>query len=111
MLLDLESELPLWDAARFFVLRDTTPAVVQHHVLNSPFHHSRTLSTLVAGATETIEIYWASRLLRRSTGASVCARRPPPEVIMLRHLMASATILTARQQDTTVDLASKPRIH
>ena len=44
VLLDLESELPLWDAARFF--RVATPAVVQHQVLYLPGHHLRVLSAL-----------------------------------------------------------------
>ena len=44
VLLDLESELPLWDAARFF--RVATPDVVQHQVLYLPGHHLRMLSAL-----------------------------------------------------------------
>jgi hypothetical protein len=100
--LELTSEFPLRDAARFFrVARDTTPAVVQHHVLYLSIPQHRMLWVLVCRRNRT-----SNTLLGATTVEAQCwgvsSRSIRHEVLMLRCLMAFATILTAGQQDATV---------
>jgi len=111
MLLDLEltSELPLWDAARIFrVARHNASCCATPRPVFSnptPSHASYVSSALACRCNE--ESIMPLGVIRRSAGASVHAI--PPDAPMLRDLMTSATISTADQQNTTVDVASKSR--
>ena len=110
LVLELTSELPLWDAASFFrVARDTTPAVVQHHALYSPFYQLRMLSVLACRYNRNTKMLSNAKDVKARCWGHEFTHSSRHEVLMLRCLVALSTLLTAGQQDATVDVTSKPR--